>query len=332
MGAYRRFYFLPALLILFFGVTVESPGQEKYPDRPITIVAPFPPGGVADLTARPVAAALEKVMKNSVVVVNKTGAAGAVGMYFVANSKPDGYNLLMALSSISIIPEADKLFDRKPAYTMDQLIPIALISADPTIFVVNASRPWKNLAEFVAEAKKRPGAISYSSSGVYGTLHMAMEMLTHGAGINLKHVPYSGAGPALTAILGGHVDTLASGPAVVIPQIKAGKLRPLAGWGAKRVTSLPDVATFKELGYDIEFYIWAGLFAPRGTSPAVMKTIRESVKQAVNTAEFKAAMEKLQTPIAYLDAPEFQKFWDKDAKILANAIKRIGKLEIPEAK
>ncbi|HXK30879.1 MAG TPA: tripartite tricarboxylate transporter substrate binding protein [Candidatus Binatia bacterium] len=325
-------YLLPALLILFFGLTAESSAQEKYPDRPITIVAPFPPGGVADLTARPVAAALEKVMKNPVVVVNKTGAAGAVGMSFVANSKPDGYNLLMALSSISIIPEADKLFDRKPAYTMNQLVPIALISADPTIFVVNASRPWKTVKEFVDDAKKRPGQISYSSSGVYGTLHMAMEMLTHGAGINLKHVPYSGAGPALTALLGGHVDTLASGPAVVIPHIKAGKIRPLAGWGAKRVASLPDVATFKELGYDIEFYIWAGLFAPRGTSPAVMKTIRESVKQAVNTTEFKAAMEKLQTPIAYLDAPEFQKFWDKDAKMLADAIKRVGKLEIPEAK
>ncbi len=332
MRSYKRNILLPALLILFFVITVESPGQEKYPDRPITIVAPFPPGGVADLTARPVAAALEKVMKNPVVVVNKTGAAGAVGMSFVANSKPDGYNLLMALSSISIIPEADKLFDRKPAYTMNQLVPIALISADPTIFVVNASRPWKTVKEFVDDAKKRPGEISYSSSGVYGTLHMAMEMLTHGAGINLKHVPYSGAGPALTALLGGHVDTLASGPAVVIPHIKAGKIRPLAGWGAKRVASLPDVATFKELGYDIEFYIWAGLFAPRGTSPAVMKTIRESVKQAVNTTEFKAAMEKLQTPIAYLDAPEFQKFWDKDAKMLADAIKRVGKLEIPEAK
>jgi tripartite-type tricarboxylate transporter receptor subunit TctC len=326
-----RDYFLLVLVILLF-MSVEVAAQEKYPNRPITIVAPFPPGGVADLTARPVAAALEKVMKNPVVVVNKTGAAGAVGMSFVANSKPDGYNLLMALSSISIIPEADKLFDRKPAYTMDQLIPIALISADPTIFVVNASRPWKTVKEFVDDAKKRPGEISYSSSGVYGTLHMAMEMLTHGAGIQLKHVPYSGAGPALTAILGGHVDTLASGPAVVIPHIKAGKLRPLAGWGAKRVAALPDVATFKELGYDIEFYIWAGLFAPRGTSPAVMKTIREAVKQAVNSSEFKGAMEKLETPVAYLDAPEFQKFWDKDAKMLADAIKRVGKLEIPEAK
>lgn len=320
------------LVTLFFGFITDGFAQEKYPDRPITIVAPFPPGGVADLTARPVAAALEKVLKNPVVVVNKTGAAGAVGMSFVANSKPDGYNLLMALSSISIIPEADKLFDRKPAYAMEQLIPIALISADPTIFVVNAGHPWKSAKEFVADAKKRPGQISYSSSGVYGTLHMAMEMFSHAAAINLKHVPYAGAGPALTAILGGHADTLASGPAVVIPHIKSGKLRPLAGWGAKRVEALPNVPTFKELGYDIEFYIWAGLFAPRGTPEPVMKSIRDSVRQAVNTPEFKAAMEKLQTPVAYLDAPEFRKFWDKDAKMLANAIKRVGKVEIPEAK
>src|SRR4249920_746798 len=183
---------MPAMLVfvfLFFLWAGESLAQEKYPNRPITIVVPFPPGGVADLTARPVAAALEKVLKNPVVVVNKTGAAGAVGMAFVANSKPDGYTLLMALSSISIIPEADKLFDRKPAYTMGQLVPIALISADPTIFVVNADRPWKSVKEFVEDAKKRPGEISYSSSGVYGTLHMAMEMLSHAADINLKHVP-----------------------------------------------------------------------------------------------------------------------------------------------
>jgi len=321
--------FFLTLVVLFFG---HAEAQEKYPNRAITIVAPFPPGGVADLTARPVAAAMEKVLKNPVVVVNKTGAAGAVGMSFVANSKPDGYNLLMALSSISIIPEADKLFDRKPAYTMDQLVPIALISADPTVFLVSADRPWKNVKEFVDDAKKRPGQISFSSSGVYGTLHMAMEMFSHSAGISLKHVPYAGAGPALTAVLGGHADTFASGPAVVIPHIKAGKLRPLAGWGAKRVAALPDVATFKELGYDIEFYIWAGLFAPRGTPPEVMKTVRESVKQAVSTAEFKSAMEKLETPIVYLDAPEFQKFWDKDAKMLADAIKRVGRVEIPEAK
>ncbi len=314
-------------LALLFLTAPAADAQEPFPARPITLVAPFPPGGVADLTARPVAAAMEKVLKNPVVVVNKTGAAGAVGMSFVANSKPDGYTLLLALSSISIIPEADKLFNRTPAYNMTQLSPIALISADPTILVVAADRPWKSVKEFVEDAKRRPGEISFSSSGVYGTLHMATEMLSHAAGIKLKHVPFGGAGPALTAILGGHVDALASGPAVVLSHIKAGKLRPLAGWGAKRVAALPDLPTFKELGYDIEFYIWAGVFAPTGTPAPVLKTLRDTVRQAVQDPDFKAAMAKLETPIAYMDAPEFQKFWDKDARMLADAIRRVGRIE-----
>jgi tripartite-type tricarboxylate transporter receptor subunit TctC len=319
-----------ALALALCGLSIATAfAQEKFPDRPITIVAPFPPGGVADLTARPVAASMEKILKNPVVVVNKTGAAGAVGMSFVANSKPDGYTLLMALSSISIIPEADKLFDRKPAYTVDQLLPLALFSADPTILAVGANHPWKSVKDLVADAKKRPGAISYSSSGIYGTLHMAMEMFAHAAGVKLNHVPYGGAGPALTAVLGGHQDMLASGPAVLIPHVKAGKLRALAGWGAKRVAAMPDVPTFKELGYDIEFYIWAGAFAPKGTPEPIMKKLRETMKQVVQEAEFKDAMAKLETPIAYMDAPEFQKFYERDAKMLAEATRRIGRVEEP---
>src|SRR5499426_2683246 len=274
--------------------------QEPYPSRPITIVAPFPPGGVADLTARPVAAAMEKVLKNPVGVVNKTGAAGAVGMQFVATSKSDGYTLLLALSSISIIPEADKLFDRQPAFTVDQFAPIALISADPTILVVRGESPWKTAKEFIEDARHRPGQISYSSSGIYGTLHMAMELLSHAAGIKLRHVPHAGAAPALTAILGGHVDALASGPAVVLPHIKSGALRVLAGWGDKRVAALPDVPTFKELGYpDAEFYIWAGMFAPKGLPAPVITRLRDAVRAAVNDAEFKGAMDKMQTPIVF---------------------------------
>jgi tripartite-type tricarboxylate transporter receptor subunit TctC len=308
-------------------LTPAAAAQEMFPSRPVTMVVPFPPGGVADLTARPVAAAMEKALKQPVVVTNKTGAGGAVGMQSVAVAKPDGYTVLMALSSISIIPEADKLFNRQPAYTMDQLKPIALISADPTILVVPADSPWKTLKDFVEDAKKRPNQIAYSSSGVYGTLHMAMEMLSHAAGIKLKHVPFSGAGPAMTALLGGHVQALASGPNVVIPHVKAGKLRPLAGWGEKRVASMPEVPTFKELGYDIEFYIWAGLFAPSATPEPVMRSLRDAAKTAVQDGDFKSAMGKMETPVAYLDAPEFQAFWDKDAKMLADALKRIGRIE-----
>src|SRR5256886_13192463 len=149
--------------------------QESYPTRPITLVAPFPPGGVADLTARPVGASLEKILKTPVGVVNKTGAAGPVGMQYGATSRPDGYTLLLALSSISIIPEADKIFGRPPAFTIEQFAPIALVSADPTVLVVRAESPWKTAREFIEDAQKRPGQISYSSSGVYGTLHMRSE-------------------------------------------------------------------------------------------------------------------------------------------------------------
>ena len=302
--------------------------QEPYPSRPISLVAPFPPGGVADSTARPVAAALEKVLKNPVAVVNKTGAAGAVGMQFVATSKPDGYTLLLALSSISIIPEADKIFDRRPAFTVDQFAPIALISADPTILVVRTESPWKTAREFIDDARKRPGQISYSSSGIYGTLHMATELLSHAAGIKLRHVPHAGAGPALTALLGGHVDALASGPVVVLPHIKAGKLRALAGWGDTRVAALPEVPTFKELGYpDAEFYIWAGLFAPRGTPEPVLARLREAMRAAVAEPEFRAAMDKLQTPIAFKQGDEFQKFFDADARRLADGVRKVGRVE-----
>jgi len=315
-------------VVVALSLPLVAAAQEPYPSRPITLVAPFPPGGVADLTARPVAAAMEKVLKNPVGVVNKTGAAGAVGMQFVATSKPDGYTLLLALSSISIIPEADKIFDRQPAFTVDQFAPIALISADPTILVVRAESPWKTAKEFIEDAKKRPGQISYSSSGIYGTLHMAMELLSHAAGIKLRHIPAAGAGPALTAILGGHVDALASGPAVVLPHIKSGKLRALAGWGDKRVAPLPEVPTFKELGYpEAEFYIWAGLFAPKGTPEPVLAKLREATRAAVAEPEFKAAMDKLETPIVFKQGQEFQQFFDADARRLAAGVRKVGRVE-----
>jgi len=315
---------LTALAVLSTGARA----QEPYPARPITLVVPFPPGGVADLTARPVAAAMEKVLKSPVGVVNKTGAAGAVGMQFVATTKPDGYTLLLALSSISIIPEADKLFGRPPAFTVDQFAPIALISADPTILVVPADKPWRTAKDFIEDATRRPGQIAFSSSGVYGTLHMAMELFSHAAGIRLRHVPYAGAGPALTAILGGHVDALASGPAVVLPHIKSGKLRPLAGWGAARVAALPDVPTFKELGYPgAEFYIWAGLFAPRDTPPPALATLRASVRAAVGDPDFRAAMDKLETPVAFKQGEEFRKFFEADAKRLAEGVRQVGRVQ-----
>ncbi len=302
-------------------------GQDVYPSRPVTMIIPFPPGGVADLTARAVAPAMERALRQPIVAVNRTGAGGEVGYEAAAKARPDGYTLLMALSSVTIAPESHRLFDRQPKYEMNQLAPIALLSADPTILVVRADSPYRSVRDFVEAAKANPGKINYSSSGVYGTLHVAMEMLAHAAGVKLFHVPYQGAGPAVTALLGGQVEALASGPSAVIAHIKSGKLRALAGWGGKRLAALPELPTFKELGIDVEFYIWAGMFAPAGTPEPAMKTLREAARQAANDPDFKTTMERLATPIAYLDAPEFAAFVDRDAKMLAAALKRIGRIE-----
>jgi tripartite-type tricarboxylate transporter receptor subunit TctC len=300
--------------------------QDAYPSRPITMIVPFPPGGVADLVGRPTAAAMEKTLKQPIVVLNRPGAGGAVGMGVAAKSAPDGYTILMGLSSISIFPVSDRLNGKTPAYEMKDLVPVALVSADPTVLVVREDSAYKTLADFVAAAKANPGKINYSSSGVYGTLHVAMEIFANAAGLKLFHVPYQGGGPAVTALLGGQVEALASGPAAAIGQIKAGKMRALAGWGEKRLALMPELPTFRELGYDAEFYIWAGVFAPAGTPDPVMRKLREAVRNAVNEPEFKAVMEKIATPVNYLDAPEFQAFWDKDAARLKTAVEKIGKI------
>lgn len=319
---------LAALAIAGIGFAGAAQAQDDYPNRPITMIVPFPPGGVADQTGRPTAAAMEKYLKQPVVIANRAGAGGAVGMAATANSKPDGYTIMTALSSISVIPEADKLFDRQPAYKLEQFAPIALITADPTVLVVPADAPWKSVADFVADAKKRPDAISFSSSGVYGTLHVAMAMFATSAGIKLKHVPFNGGGPAVTALLGGHVQALASGPGPVIPHIQAGKLRALASWGSERLKSLPDVPTFQELGYkDVEFYIWAGVFAPAATPAPILQKLQAATRAASKDPELLAALQKLKTPLTYKDGDEFKSFLAADAARLAKAVQAIGKAQ-----
>jgi tripartite-type tricarboxylate transporter receptor subunit TctC len=301
--------------------------QDAFPTRPITMIVAFPPGGVADITARPTAFAMEKILKQRVIIENKPGAAGATGNAYVANSKPDGYTLLMALSSISVIPEAERLQGKRPPYELAQFAPIALISADPVVLVVREESPWKSLKDFVQDAKSRPGKISYSSSGIFGALHMPYTLLEHATGITLWHVPYNGGGPAVQALLGGQVDSTVGGPAAMIGQIKGKKFRPLASFGNKRLASLPDVPTLKELGIDAEYFIWAGLLAPAATPPAVQQKLRDAVRQAVQDSALRDAMAKVATPINYLDGPEFQKFWDTDAKKLTEAVKRVKIVE-----
>lgn len=301
---------------------------QDYPTKPINMIAPFPPGGVADIVGRPLAASMEKSLGRPVLVVNRSGAGGAVGTTAVAKAAPDGYTILMSLSSISIFPVSDPINGKPAPYTLADFAPIALVTSDPTVLVVAADGPYKTIQEFIASARAYPGQMNYSSSGVYGTLHVAMEMFASAAGIKLFHVPYQGGGPAVAALLGGQVHALASGPAAAVGQIKGGKMRALAGWGDKRLPMMPDLPTFKELGYkDVEFYIWSGVFAPAATPAPVVAKLRAAVRAAVNDPQFRGAMEKVSTPISYLDAPEFAKFLAADAARLKVAVEKIGKVD-----
>ncbi|WP_280152703.1 tripartite tricarboxylate transporter substrate binding protein [Piscinibacter sp. XHJ-5] len=301
--------------------------QSTYPDKPITLIVPFPPAGVADTVARPVADALSRELKQTVVVENRAGAGGALGMGTVARAQPDGYTLLLGLSSISILPEADKLLGRKPQFTLDQFTPIARFTADPTVLVVRAEAPWRTLADFLADVRRKPGTYNYGSSGNYGTMHVPMEMLKAAADFRMTHIPFTGAGPAVVALLGGQVDALASGPATVVQHIKAGRLRPLAHWGDRPLAALPEVPSLTQAGYPVQFAQWSALFAPAGTPDEVVQKLRAAARKAAADPAVQQTIATAGSPLAYLDAPEFKAYWDADAAVMTQAVKRIGRVE-----
>ena len=302
--------------------------QEKYPSRTITVVSPFPPGGVSDTITRPLNAALEAEFKQPVVLENKTGAAGAVGAQYVAAAKPDGYTLLTHIVSISGFAAVDKLFGRQPKFTNADFIPLARIVADPIVMFVNKDLPYKSVKDLVADAKANPNKLIYSSSGLYGASHIPTALFAAAAGgLQMRHLPTPGGGPAITAVLGNNAQFFMSPTSIALSQIKAGKLRPLAVSGAARSKALPDVPTFKEAGYDLDYYFWVGLFAPKGTPEPVIKTLRSAVDTAAHSAQFKTALENLGQELAYMDQPEFAKFWAADAKRMEDAIHRIGRVQ-----
>ena len=301
--------------------------QEDYPSKPVSMLVPFPPGGVADTVGRPVAEAMGRALKQSMIVENKGGAGGGIGMAQVAKSRPDGYSLLMALSSIVVLPEADKVLKRAPMFTLDQLKPVARFTADPTALVVRADSPWKTYQEFMAAVKAKPGAITFGSSGNYGTMHVPMEQLKVATNSFMLHVPYTGAGPAVLALLGGQVDALATGPSSVMQHVRAGKLRVLAHWGEGRLAALPEVPSFKELGVPISYSQWAGLFVPAGTPEAVVARLRQAAKVASEDARAKQALAAAGTSFQYQDAPEFERFVQADARSMAALVQRIGRVE-----
>jgi len=301
--------------------------QDEYPSKPVSLLVPFPPGGVADTVGRPVAEAMGRALKQSVVVENKGGAGGGIGMAQVAKSKADGYSMLMALSSIVVLPEADKVLKRAPMFTLDQLRPVARFTADPTALVVRADSPWKTYQDFIAYVKARPGAVTFGSSGNYGTMHVPMEQLKGATGSFMLHVPYTGAGPAVLALLAGHVDALSTGPSSVMQHVRAGKLRVLAHWGEGRLAALPEVPSLRELGVPISYSQWSGLFVPAGTPEPVVAKLRQAARAASEDARARQALAAAGTFFQYQDAPEFERFVQADARSMVSLVQRIGRMD-----
>jgi tripartite-type tricarboxylate transporter receptor subunit TctC len=299
----------------------------EFPSRPINMVVPFPPGGVADTVGRPVAEAMARFLNQPVVVENRGGAGGGIGMSQVAKARADGYTVLMALSSIVVLPEADKVLQRPQMFTLDQLKPIARFTADPTVLVVRSESPWRSYRDFISDAKARPGQITFGSSGNYGTMHVPMEQLKIASSSFMLHIPYTGAGPAVLALLAGQVDALSTGPASVVQHIRSGRLRALAHWGQGRLAALPDVPSLAELGVPIQYSQWSGLFVPSATAPAVVERLRAAARFAAQDARAQQALAAAGTAFQFQDSPEFERFVAQDATAMTAVVRRIGKVD-----
>jgi tripartite-type tricarboxylate transporter receptor subunit TctC len=300
--------------------------QAAFPSHAITIINAFPPGGINDIVTRPLAAAMEPIVKQPVVVEAKPGAAGQIGAQFVASAKPDGYTLLSHNTGISGYAEVDKLFGRPVKTSRADFIPLARIVADPVLLLVNEQQPYRTLSEFIAAATAHPDTLVFSSGGLYGASHLPLAYLEMKIGpLHLRHLPTAGGGPAIMAILGNNAQVTTQSVSATLPHIKAGKLRPLAIFSAKRSKLLPDVPTLKELGYDVEYYLWVGIFAPKGTQPDIETTLRAAIGKAVQSDQFKSTLANVGQDLDYLDGPDFQRFWEIDGKRTDEAVMAIGR-------
>jgi tripartite-type tricarboxylate transporter receptor subunit TctC len=297
-----------------------------YPTKPITLVVSFPPGGGADTVARPLASVAHQHLGQPMVVINKAGGGGAVGAQYVANAKPDGYTVLHALNTLTELPQVDQLLGRTPAFKKEQFIPIGQVTVTPFAIMVNAESRWKTFPEFVAEARQKPDEFQYASAGVYSTTHFMWEMILKATNLKVRHLPTTGGGPIMMAVLGKHVDIgHCVAPAVCAPQLEARKIRLLAVTSDKRLPVYPDVPTLKELGYDVTHSIWHTLMVPAGTPLEVVAKLRQGLKAMVDDESFKSLMAKLGERVQYMSGEEFEKWWDQDYQKVGALLKQLIK-------
>ena len=299
--------------------------QERFPNRPVNLIVPFAPGGGNDLVARILSDSLGDQLKQPVIVVNKLGAGGAIGTSYVAKGPSDGYNLVVANGANVTYPEAEKLSGRKPLYELSQIEPIALLSNDPLFLVVKSDSPFKTLGDIVKAAQAKPNSIDYSSSGNLGPVHVAFEIFSEASKASFNHIQYKGVGPGLLALMGGEVQTTFVNPATLSSQLSSGRLRVLAVTGNQRQAMVPDVPTMSELGLNMNYALWTGVYIAVDTPPEVVRVLKTAINQATNSEKFKASMKKAGFNQDYRDAPEFKRFADEDSSQVVKILQRILK-------
>ena len=314
---------MTAAVLLACTVIAPSVSQAAYPDRPIRLIAPFPPGNATDAVARAVARKLEETLKQPVVVDNRPGAGGSLGTEIAAKAAPDGYTLLVGSSgSLAINPGLNSKLSYKP---LRDFTPIAQLATVPLFLAVNNNFPPRTAADFIAAAKAKPGSISYGSNGNGTTTHLMMESFKHAQGIDIVHVPYKGSGPALTDLMGGQIQAVFDTGTTLLPLARDGKLRILAIASKQRTSAAPDIPTIAESGLgNFDAPAWVGLVAPRGTPREVIDTLSQALRAAWLAPDVRSTMTGLGGDAVLTTPDEFTKYIGEELDKWAAMIKQSG--------
>ncbi len=292
--------------------------QPSYPTKPIRLVTPYPPGGGTSVVARLLGQKLTESWGQQVLVDNRGGGNTIIGTDLVAKAPPDGYTLLLVVSTYVIVPSLMPT----PYDVIKDFAPIATVANSDYVLVIHPSIPAKTLKEFIALAKARPGQLNYGSTGSGGVQHLAGESMNLLAGIKMQHVPYKGSGQLLPALIGGHVDLSFQTPPASLPHVKAGKIRPIAISGTKRFSALPDVPTFAEAGlpgFDVS--TWFGVLAPAGTPQHIVQALSSELGKIIAITEVKEKLESLGAPPFYSSPEKFAALLKSDMARYAKVIR-----------
>ena len=296
-----------------------APAMAAFPEKPVTVICPWAPGGGTDVLLRALSKEAEKFLGQSITVVNQTGGAGAIGHNAIRAARPDGYTVGMITFELNSLPPQGLV-----PFTWKNFDPMMRINSDPAALTVRKDAPYNTVRGFLDYAKAHPDEITIGNSAPGSVWHIAAGLVADKTGIKVKHVPFDGAAPAVTSLVGGHLTAVAVSVAEVRGQVQAGNLKILGVMSAERDKIFPDVPTFKEQGVDVEFYTWRGLGLPKGVPPAIKAKLTDAFKKAMDTPAFKELAAKASLNLAYQDSADFSKFLDQNYKDVEAVMKSIG--------